>query len=284
MIRLKMTAGKKLFGVFGAMFFLSLALVATYVFSYRDSNRTLENVLQLYNRKLNIGSQVELFTTEMQGSQRGLMLSYAMQDPGASVQYTKLYADSGQKIDALMDELRPLLASDAERHAFDKIRQNRDEWSPRFEQLVKLCETGDIAGAYKLRNSNKVISASMHEAAKVLVTEQQKTIESLQPLQEASARRSAWTALFTILCSAALGLSPGRWFAGLRDSFGALSWSSTAERTMWLWPPVRSQHRASRSRMERPSRSRLWRRHPLRAVKCPPPCAGMPIEHKRPRS
>src|SRR5579884_1995048 len=172
MTRSKITVGMKLFGVFGAMFFLSLALVATYVFSYRASNRTLESVLQLYNRKLEIGSQVELFTTEMQGSQRGLMLSYAMQDPGASVQYTKLYADSGQKIDAIMNELRPLLASDTERHAFDQIRRNREEWSPRFEQLVKLCETGDIAGAYKLRNSNKIISASMHAAAKTLVSEQ----------------------------------------------------------------------------------------------------------------
>src|SRR5580700_11355004 len=104
-----LTVGKKLFAVFAAMSALILTLVFIYVASYRQSNRVLDAVLHRYNEKLDIGSQVELATTEMQGAQRGLMLSYAMQDPGAAVQYTRVYAESQARIERLLSELRPLL-------------------------------------------------------------------------------------------------------------------------------------------------------------------------------
>jgi signal transduction histidine kinase/CheY-like chemotaxis protein len=178
-----------------------------YAASYRQSGRLLDTVLRLYNRKLNIGSQVELATTEMQGAQRGLVLSYAMHDPGAAVQYTNLYADSGARIDGLLSELRPLVATESERSAFEQIRKNRNEWSPRFRELVQLCESGDIASAYRLRNENRVISAKMHAAATALVAEQEKMTLAARAAQIKSAEASNWIALFAIVFSAALGVA-----------------------------------------------------------------------------
>src|SRR5450432_2387928 len=116
------TVGKKLFGLSAAMAALIVTLVGIYVDSYRQSNRQLDAVLHVYNKKLDIGSQVELATTEMQGSQRGLMLSYAMKDPPAAVQYLKLYEDSSNKITNSLAEIRPLLTSKAEQSAVDDIR------------------------------------------------------------------------------------------------------------------------------------------------------------------
>jgi methyl-accepting chemotaxis protein len=199
-----LTIGKKLFAVFVAMSALLLILVSIYVASYRQSNRVLDAVLHLYNRKLDIGAQMELATTEMQGAQRGLVLSYAMQDPDAAVQYTKLFADSQSRIDRLLTDLRPILASDAERKAFAQIQENRSEWVPRFQKLVEICQSGDTASAYKLRNANKVISARMHASATALVAEQRKTLDAANSTQLQSGLTSNWIALFAILISISL--------------------------------------------------------------------------------
>ena len=198
-----LTIGKKIFGVFGAMFALIVTLVSVYVVSYREANALLDTVLHLYVRKQTIGARVELATTEMQGAQRGLMLSYAMKDPGAAAQYVKLYADSLSTIDTLLAEAKPLLSSDKERTAVAQIVESRNAWQPRFDELRQTCEAGDIAKAYELRNANKVLSAKMHAAATTLVQEQEATIGAVQA---ASMATSNWIALFAVLISALLAL------------------------------------------------------------------------------
>ncbi len=198
-----LTLGKKIFGLIGATLTLVVALVAVYVASSRQSNKVLDTVLHTYSRKQTIGAQLEQLTTEMQGAQRGLMLSYAMKDAPSAAPYVKLYADSLAKVDKLLAEVKPLLASDAERAAIAQIVENRTAWAPRFADLKKTCESGDIAGAYKLRNANKVLSAKMHEAATALVAEQNKTLDSVQA---SSVSQSGWIALIVIGVSLTLGI------------------------------------------------------------------------------
>jgi hypothetical protein len=136
------TVGTKLFAAFGTMLALLLGSIAIRAGSVRYSARQLDTVLHNHNKKLEAGSQVELVTTEMQGAQRGLMWSHSVQDSAASVQYKKLYEDSGARIDGLILELRPLLASDAEWSAIAQIEGNRAAWEPRFQKLLHRCESG----------------------------------------------------------------------------------------------------------------------------------------------
>jgi len=196
-----LTLGSKLMGAFAAMIALILTLLGAYLQSGRQAHSQLEEILYRYNKKMDIGTQVELATTEMQGSQRGLMLSYAMKDPGASDQYKKLYDSSGQKIDSLMAELQPLLTNVIEKAAATDIQENRANWAPRFRKLVELCEAGKTADAYKLRNENKVISAKMHSAATELVKQQKIALEEAKAASEAAVSRSIWvSAIITFLC------------------------------------------------------------------------------------
>jgi methyl-accepting chemotaxis protein len=184
-----------------AMLALVLMPLVVYLAAGRQAHRQLEQILYRFNKKLDIGNQVELATTEMQGCQRGLMLSYAMDDPAASQQYLQLYASSGNKIDGLMAELQPLLSNEAEKGAAAAIQANRASWAPRFERLIGLCHEGQIADAYKLRNENKVISARMHAAATELVNQQKKALESAQGASQAAVTQSNWLAmLITLLC------------------------------------------------------------------------------------
>jgi methyl-accepting chemotaxis protein/methyl-accepting chemotaxis protein-1 (serine sensor receptor) len=133
------------------------------------------------------------------------MLSYAMQDPAASVQYRKLYQAGTQNIDRLLSELQPLLESEAERTAMEQIRRDRTDWEPRFQELLRICEANDIAGAYKLRNQNKVISARMHAAATALLAEQKKGLDQAAAISVEAVRRSNWIALLATCLSLVIG-------------------------------------------------------------------------------
>ena len=197
-----LTIGKKLFGVLAALSALVLCLVFAGAVYYRNC----AGLLDLCTRKLYAGTQIELATTEMQGAQRGLMLSYAMNDPHASVQYTDLYAASSRKIDALLRELRPLLNTDTERSSAERIANDRSIWEPRFGRLAQLCAAGDIQSAYKLRNENKLISAEMHAGATALVWEQKTAREAVHA---DSNRMAVRIAVLALLLSLALGVAGG---------------------------------------------------------------------------
>jgi methyl-accepting chemotaxis protein/methyl-accepting chemotaxis protein-1 (serine sensor receptor) len=195
MKRAGLTAGKKLFGVFAAMF----ALVGIVVLTYAASAREGDTLMDTYAQKLDAGAQLELATTEMQGAQRGLMLSYSMQDPASATQYVKLYETSSEKIDNVFGGLRPLLATETERSAAEQIEQNHVQWVPRFAELKRMCEAGDIAGAYKLRNANKVISAKMHAGATALVDEQKNArAKAAAAMHERSNRIAIWATLLAV--------------------------------------------------------------------------------------
>jgi len=201
------TIGTKLLGAFAAMVALILAPLVAYLESGRQAHSQLKEVLYRYNKKMEVGTQVELATTEMQGAQRGLMLSFAMNNPSASEQYKQLYATSGKKIDGLMAELRPLLVTESENSAAADIQSNRATWAPRFQKLVELCDAGQIADAYKLRNENKVISAKMHAAATELVKRQKMALEEAKAASETAVSRSTWiSTLITSLCAIVSGI------------------------------------------------------------------------------
>ena len=203
-----LTIGTKLLGAFAVMIALILTPLVAYLESGRQAHSQLEEVLYRYNRKMDTGTQVELATTEMQGAQRGLMLSYAMKDPGASEQYKQLYRTAGKKIDGLMADLQPLLVTESENRAAADIQSNRAAWAPRFQKLVELCDGGQIADAYKLRNENKVISATMHAAAAELVIQQKKALEKAQAASEAAVSKSNWiSTMITSLCVIVSGIT-----------------------------------------------------------------------------
>jgi len=197
-----LTVRTKLLVSISAMLALVLVSLGAYLAESRHAHQQLERVFDKYNRKLDIGNAVELATTEMQGAQRGLVLSYAMKDPAAAQQYTQLYASSEKKIDAITAELDPLLENDMEKGAAADIHDNLTAWAPRFQKLVKLCESGLIDDAYRQRNENKAISAKMHAAATELVRQQRTALEEARMASNAAVVRSNWIALLiTGICA-----------------------------------------------------------------------------------
>ena len=199
------TVSKRVLGAFAVTFGLIVALLALYVYQTRQSDRELSKIIDVYNKKLMIGSSIELATTEMQGAQRGLMLSYEAKDTASAPQYVSLYAVSGKKIDNLLSAMEPLATSETERSALETVRTNLEAWNPRFAELVQICESGDIAKAYALRSQNKLISASMHAAATAIVEEQHRSLEAAAAESNAAMVRAGWYSLVAACISLAIG-------------------------------------------------------------------------------
>jgi methyl-accepting chemotaxis protein/methyl-accepting chemotaxis protein-1 (serine sensor receptor) len=193
--------GKKLLIAFAVIVALVLGPQAASLIQGIRAQRQLGELISHNTTKIEIGNQIELATTEMQGAQRGLMLSYAMNDAPASEPYKKLYADSGRKIDQLTAELRALVANQAEQTALREIVENRLVWAPRFQALIGLCEAGQTAEAYRLRNDNKVISAKMRAAASSLAKQQEAGMTEARSSSLASVAEAKRTAAgISILC------------------------------------------------------------------------------------
>jgi methyl-accepting chemotaxis protein len=197
---------KRLLSAFSITLVLIVALLGLYVQQTRASRQQLDQVLHTFNKKLEIGNGIELATTEMQGAQRGLMLSYEAKDEASAPQYGTLYANSGKRLDTLTEELVPLVASADEQSALNSVRESRRSWAPRFAELVAICKSGDIAKAYALRSQNKLISAAMHAAAKTLVAEQERSLVAAEAASAASLRQSLWLTALAVLASLALAV------------------------------------------------------------------------------
>jgi methyl-accepting chemotaxis protein/methyl-accepting chemotaxis protein-1 (serine sensor receptor) len=199
------TVGKRVLGAFALTFGLIVALLLLFVYQTQQSNKQLNKIIEVYNKKLAIGSSIELATTEMQGAQRGLMLSYEAKDASSAPQYVTLYEESGKKIDNLLHEMELLAASEAERSALETVRTNREAWKPRFAELVQICESGDIAKAYALRSQNKLISAAMHSAATAIVEEQHRSLTAAAEESSAAMVKARWYSLVAACISLGIG-------------------------------------------------------------------------------
>lgn len=198
------TVGKRILGAFAITFAMILALLAFHVQQTAQSASRLDTVLNTYSAKLNIGSAIELATTEMQGDQRGLMLSYEAHDLASAPNYIEGYAASGKKIDKLLAAFQPLASSDSEQSALQSVRESRATWAPGFQTLTQLCAAGQIEKAYALRNQNKIISAAMHSSAAAIVQEQRRSLKSAVDESAAATTWSFWMSGLSILCSFAL--------------------------------------------------------------------------------
>jgi methyl-accepting chemotaxis protein len=200
------TVGKRLLSAFSVTFVLILSLLGLYIQQARQSSQQLNRVLHTYNKKLDIANSIELATTEMQGAQRGLMLSYEAQDTASAPQYVQLYQDSSKKIAGLLSDFTPLIASGAERAAVNSVQESLTSWDPRFQELASICQSGDLAKAYALRSQNKVISAAMHAASKTIVDEQERALAAAEADSAAAMNRSFWLSILAVLVSIGLGV------------------------------------------------------------------------------
>jgi methyl-accepting chemotaxis protein/methyl-accepting chemotaxis protein-1 (serine sensor receptor) len=198
------TVGKRVLGAFAITFALILLLLAFHIQQTKQSNKQLDAILNTFSKKLNIGTSIELATTEMQGAQRGLMLSYEAHDAASAPQYVASYEAAGKKIDDLLAEFGLLAPSSTEQTFLQAVRESRATWAPGFANLSRLCASGEIDKAYALRSQNKVISAAMHTAASAIVEEQRHSLAAAVTESAEATTWSLWMSGIAMLASFAL--------------------------------------------------------------------------------
>jgi methyl-accepting chemotaxis protein len=221
-----LTIDKKLFAIFSTLLLIILALLVLFVFEARRNHHAMELVLHRYNTKLAIGNSIELATAEMQGAQRGLVLSYEARDTASAPQYTALYETSGVRLEQLLDDLAPLADSPQEVQVISRVREGWTSWKPRFRELVRLCESGNTAQAYQLRSQNKVVSAVMRSAASELVLQQTKAMQTEEMEAGRAVTQANWitgiAGCLSLIVSAFVVFIVRQILANLRNSIKAL--------------------------------------------------------------
>jgi methyl-accepting chemotaxis protein/methyl-accepting chemotaxis protein-1 (serine sensor receptor) len=200
------TLSRKLLSAFALMLTLCLAIFGQYVLQTRNDNRQLDQVLHIFNRKLQIGNGIELETSEMQGAQRGLLLSCEARDAASAAQYVQLYKAAGARIDTLIEDLGPLITSDSERQALNGIREDRASGGERFEQLAQLCRAGKVDQAYQGGSQIQSASVGVYQAATALVQEQQKRLVVAEQESQGSVTWSNWTTAIGLILALAVGV------------------------------------------------------------------------------
>lgn len=217
----------KLFGGISVLLALCLMLLALIIVEAQSSSERLDSILHRFNEKLSIAKEIQLATDQMKGAQRGLMLSYEAQDEASAPQYIKIYEDSGEELDRLLSQLAPLTETQEEKEILDHVRQSRETWAPKFQNLVSLCQSGKIKEAYALRNENKSLSTDMLAAANKLEALQKESLDASDKEASAATKRAVIEGLlmacFTIPVGIVVCLMVHKVVVGLRDALDVLS-------------------------------------------------------------
>lgn len=220
----------KLVGGISLILALCLTLLALIIVQARSSSARMDSILHRFNEKLSIAKDIQLATDKMKGAQRGLMLSYEAQDEASAPEYIKLYESSGADLDRLLSRLAPLTETDEEKEILNHVRQSRETWAPKFQELVTLCQAGKIKEAYALRNNNKVLSTDMLAAANKLEALQKKSLDTSDKEASASTRQAVVVGLLMACLTIPVGIvvfiTVQRAVAGLRDALHVLGRSA----------------------------------------------------------
>ncbi|HTX76830.1 MAG TPA: methyl-accepting chemotaxis protein [Terracidiphilus sp.] len=220
----------KLSGGISILLAVCLTLLVLLTVQARSGSKRTDSILHRFNQKLSIAKDIQLETDQMKGAQRGLMLAYEAQDEGSAPQYIQLYEDSGAKLDSLLSQLSPLTDTPEEKEILDHVRQSRETWAPKFQNLIALCQSGKIKDAYALRNDNKTLSADMLAAANKLEGLQKEALDTSDKEATAATSRAVIEALlmacFTIPVGILVFLTVHKAVVALRNALDVLNQSA----------------------------------------------------------
>jgi methyl-accepting chemotaxis protein/methyl-accepting chemotaxis protein-1 (serine sensor receptor) len=141
-MRSQMTIGKKLIICFAAMLMAALGLGYTSWSSIGKLSGLLDTAVEKTAQKMNICGDLGKTLSEMESLERGMGLRVATQDPELVEQYQQAFAAKAAKAERGLNELRPLLVTDAARQAADALQVSLAAWQGAHQELMRAGRTG----------------------------------------------------------------------------------------------------------------------------------------------
>lgn len=145
------TIGAKLLAAVGAMIALTIVLGYSGLKSIGAFKAQFDNALDVSARKLVLADAIIAANSEMISAQRGMILAAFAKDAPDLENYKQLFRENTSLLLTSLDKMRPLLKTDEGKQLNKELAATVADWLPRFDDLARSCDSGDITEANRIR-------------------------------------------------------------------------------------------------------------------------------------
>ncbi|MBS1998433.1 MAG: hypothetical protein JSS86_19045, partial [Cyanobacteria bacterium SZAS LIN-2] len=129
----QMTIGKKLFGSFGACLALTLVVGGTSLWLISGLGASINKLAHVTARKQFLAAEIDGTESDMLAAERGILLRSMMKDAALVAQYNQDYQTAASEMKSQLQEMTPLIESEAGRKVITAIQTDLDS-STRLHQ------------------------------------------------------------------------------------------------------------------------------------------------------
>jgi methyl-accepting chemotaxis protein len=142
----------------------------------RALGATLDGVAKRTARALSVAEHIRTGIYEMRFAQRGVSLAI-LEAPQDLAKAENLFRDSGARIERLLNELPPLLETEAERSLVAEMQGKIQKWRAMGPVMEQLAAQGDTEGLSRLRTGDiRKLADEMDAAAIALIGGESKSL------------------------------------------------------------------------------------------------------------
>lgn len=202
----QMTIGKKLTSAFGGMVVLVLGLGGAAYWSVGNLGSELEEAVKVTAKKLDVVNALRARVQELVATNRGVQLAYVNNDTErARANMQKLDA-AYNRIGAQIQEIRPLLHTEAGKAALNLIQTHIASWKPLSDQYIEMGKEKKFSDAHQFLNQKIMpLVNEMEKAGEDLAKQQRDFLGESEAQAAADVSRARWIVVIFIALSLGVG-------------------------------------------------------------------------------
>jgi|CZKS01.1.fsa_nt_gi methyl-accepting chemotaxis protein/methyl-accepting chemotaxis protein-1 (serine sensor receptor) len=143
-MKTQMTIGKKLMFAVGGMLAVLLGLAYSSLWSMGVFGTLLDTAVNKTAKKMVLVGSIEVAVEHLRTAQRGVILYSMLKNPAVVNKSKDLFALSTAQVGKQVDELRPMLVTEAGRQAVDTIQAKVEAWQPLYQEIVRMSAAGQF--------------------------------------------------------------------------------------------------------------------------------------------
>lgn len=203
----QMTIDKKLTVSFGGMLVVVVGLGYSSLSSISQLRADLNGVVNSEAKKLDLTGVLLQDLTDMDASQRSAGWRASVHDITGLEKYKQDYNTAYTKAANDINEIRPLLETEAERRSADAILATLIAWQEGFREFLQFCAAGKDSTTVTNFVENKLVPL-MHRndaASEVLAEIERSRMQAAERMAAANSSRARWTAIVFLGLFAIMG-------------------------------------------------------------------------------
>ena len=203
----QMTIDRKLTVSFGGMLVVVVGLGYSSLSSISQLRADLNGVVNSEAKKLDLTGVLLRDLTDMDAAQRSAGWRASVHDIAGLEKYKQDYNTAYTKAANDINEIRPLLETEAERRSADAILATLIAWQEGFRELLQFCAAGKDSTTITNFVENKLVPLMDRNdaASEVLAEIERSRMQAAERMASANSSRARWTAIVFLGLFAIMG-------------------------------------------------------------------------------